>query len=198
MINKDLKYEDIQRLAISSRIVVFCLQIFASELVPPHVNDGFKFVDDEAKGILDRIINYLFGGMTNWDGQYFLHITKYGFSSTVILASFFLNTFIFVKSAQLLYRLSPYLDRGLNSLSTLTVILFCFNPASIFFSAFYTETLFVYLTLQVLLSLYQKKKVQAVFYASLSSVCRSNGVLNFGFCLAFSLRGALRRVDKDN
>ena len=78
------------------------------------------------------------------------------FSSLAILVGFLLNLCFFVKSAENIYRLAPYFDRGMENLTVIAVLLYCFNPASIFFSAFYSESLFSLLTSSMLLALFER------------------------------------------
>ncbi|CAG7830985.1 unnamed protein product [Allacma fusca] len=143
MINKPIKFSHIYRVAICSRILVFCLQFFAVNLLPLHGNDGFKFDDEENIAdvrSLDGVVKFMFGGFTNWDGQIGLGRDK---------------------------------NIGSGFVGDLIVRINC------------NCCLFAYLTLQTLLALFQRKKFTGIWFASLSAVCRSNGILNFGFCLAF-------------
>ncbi|CAG7816135.1 unnamed protein product, partial [Allacma fusca] len=67
------------------------LTFFAVNLLPLHGNDGFKFDDEENIAdvrSLDGVVKFMFGGFTNWDGQYFLHITKHGYSYLKTIAFF--------------------------------------------------------------------------------------------------------------
>ena len=73
----------------------------------------------------------------------------------------------------------------------LCVYVYCWSPASIFFSAIYTETIYSFLTFVALLLLYKSPNsayhqlVAAVIF-SLSYLTRSNGFLNLGY-IAFHL-----------
>lgn len=117
--------------------------------------------------------------------------------STVLLAGIVLNFIIFVLAALSLYRLTKLVLHKEN-LAFKAALFFCFNPATIFFSAPYTETLFAYLTfigLADVVRLYksylsQKKTfhytdIFCLIPLSASTCTRSNGILNIGFLLYF-------------
>lgn len=110
-----------------------------------------------------------------------------------------LNCVLFVLAAVSLYRLSK-LVLYKEDLAFKAALSFCFNPATIFFSAPYTETLYAYLTfigLAELVRLYKngftlKKPFtysDFLFVVPLSaSTCtRSNGLLNVGFWFYYFL-----------
>jgi phosphatidylinositol glycan class V len=77
-----------------------------------------------------------------------------GFSSLVLAVGWILNTALFVNSANMLYDLVKITNKNLDP--TPVILFFCFNPASIFFSSFYSESLLIFLTLKVLLSLHDE------------------------------------------
>lgn len=110
----------------------------------------------------------------------------------------FSNSIIFILAAIALYRLTNLIFDDLK-LAYKAVLLFCYNPASIFFIAPYTECLYSFLSFEIMLSclsMYQKYE-QHAFKFSLkdgkiiiliwcSTLTRSNGILNIGF-LIFAL-----------
>ncbi|BBH04314.1 transferases, transferring hexosyl groups [Prunus dulcis] len=61
-------------------------------------------------------------------------------------------------------------------------ILFCFNPASIFYSSIYSETLYALFSVGGLYHLISGKDVIAVLWFALSGFSRSNGIINAGCC----------------
>lgn len=88
-----------------------------------------------------------------------LHICLRGvisLSSLVIVLATILNTYLFVKCADNIYELAKYRVNASRQLLTTACMIFSFNPASIFFSGLYTETLFSYLTSSVLLHLMKR------------------------------------------
>ncbi|XP_059621069.1 GPI mannosyltransferase 2 [Phlebotomus argentipes] len=111
--------------------------------------------------------------------------------STLLLVAVCLNVFFFMKAVQSLYDLSCRV-LGQKSRAKIVVFLFCFNPASVFFSAPYTESLFAWLTFTVMNQCVQDISVSIAFPLSLSILCRSNGLLNIGFLCYFALRRIIR------
>ncbi|XP_055607293.1 GPI mannosyltransferase 2-like [Uranotaenia lowii] len=108
-----------------------------------------------------------------------------------LVLAILLNQMCFVLAAKALYRLSN-LVLGNKKKSELAVILFCFNPSSIFFSAPYTESLYAWLSFTVMAQCIDD--INSVFITiplSLSILCRSNGILNIGFLLFFTARRIL-------
>lgn len=98
------------------------------------------------------------------------------------------NLVCFVLAARALYKLSNMV-LGSKKKSELAVILFCFNPASVFFTAPYTESLYSWLSFTVMAQCIDD--INSVFITiplSLSILCRSNGTLNIGFLLYFTMR----------
>lgn len=108
-----------------------------------------------------------------------------------VIAAIFINFVCFVKSAVLLY------DLGACTLSSRNVaykaaILYCVNPASIFFSAAYSESLFTYLTFHVMLASVKRTGPIVSLPLALSMLARSNGTVNLGFPLYIESRILLR------
>lgn len=165
----------------------------------------------ERISIFDRTIDLLFSGLTRWDAQYFIHIAKYGYTyenslaffpmypmcvrylsmimgkvffmlnkhSLIVLAGVSINYFCFVKSAIILYDLSKRVLKSTN-LAYKAAILYCINPASIFFSAAYSESMFAYLTFYSMLSSLELNRFVYI-PIGLSTLVRSNGLINIGF-----------------
>ncbi|XP_060534913.1 GPI mannosyltransferase 2 [Cylas formicarius] len=172
----------------------------------------------------DAAVDYALGGFLRWDAQYFMHIARHGYTyenalaffpfyplavsvagrtvspalifcqlDSILLAVFVIvNVVVFKHAALALYKLTGALFD--QRLAYGSAVLFCFNPASVFFVAPYTECVFSYLTFQSLtncLSLHAKyAKPKAAFSikdllyltpVALSTATRSNGLLNVGF-----------------
>ncbi|KAF3422738.1 LOW QUALITY PROTEIN: hypothetical protein E2986_05855 [Frieseomelitta varia] len=183
--------------AIISRIIVLSLQFIFNLLCPDHDADAFKSPTDNSEQIslYDSLITILFGGLARWDGEYFLHIAKYGYTYentlafyplypfSVLIAAMLVNVICFVKSAVIFYDLSKTVLKTTN-VAYKAAILYCINPATIFFSAAYSESLFAYLTM--LRSI--KLDPYVSFPISLSILTRSNGVINIGFPIYYQLQ----------
>ncbi|XP_043483502.1 GPI mannosyltransferase 2 isoform X2 [Leptopilina heterotoma] len=199
--------------AITSRIIIIFLQFIFNSICPDHDADAFSSPRNprEKHSIFDNAITFLFGGLTRWDAQYFIHIAKYGFTyentlaffplypmairctamllrailfvlndhSIIILTAVVINFICFIKSAVILFDLSLHVLKDV-SLAYKATILYCLNPASIFFTAAYSESLFALLTFRTMLA-----SVENNYYVflplSLSTLVRSNGLTNLGF-----------------
>ncbi|VDP94040.1 unnamed protein product [Echinostoma caproni] len=98
----------------------------------------------------------------------------------VLLVGIMLNFVFGSMICLLLFRL------GLNVLGSAKVsyfaaLLFCLNPALVFFSSLYSESLFLLCTLLALSCYEQRRLFRASFFIALSVACRSNGMLNIGY-----------------
>lgn len=99
--------------------------------------------------------------------------------SLTTISAVLINFVCFVKSAVIFYNLSERV-LGRKSLAYKASILYCINPASIFFTAGYSESMFAYLTFSsMLVSLSDLRFVH--FPIGLSALVRSNGLINIGF-----------------
>ncbi|XP_020296329.1 GPI mannosyltransferase 2 [Pseudomyrmex gracilis] len=207
--------------AIVSRLAIFMLQVIFNALVPDHQADAFRRPSDPSEEVSpwDRAVYFLFNGLTRWDGEYFLHVARYGYTyenslafyplypisirvlatflskvcpvtlniqSAMILAAVFLNFACFVKSALVLYDLTERVFQ--NTVTAYkAAILYCANPASIFFSAAYSESLFAYLTFYIMRASIERLP-NVCYPLGLSILTRSNGMINIGFPVYFGLR----------
>lgn len=210
--------------AIVSRLAILILQFVFNILCPDHHADAFKtpLNHREKVTLYDNIVRYLFSGLTRWDGEYFLHIAKYGYTyentlafyplypmliriaanfitsiffilnihSATIIAALSINFLCFIKSAIIFYDLSKAVLNKTNA-AYKAAILYCINPANIFFSGVYSESLFAYLTFY---SMFRSIKfdLYVSFPLGLSSLVRSNGLVNVGFPLYLRLRNLFR------
>ncbi|XP_055372382.1 GPI mannosyltransferase 2 [Condylostylus longicornis] len=213
----------VSKLAISSRIIVICLQFIANVLIPDHNPDVFKSPKtlSSTPFIIDKLSEFLFGGFRRWDAEYFLHIAEYGytyennlafyplypiiihyctkialamtfytcsFRAASLVVSILLNVYFFHRGANCLYELTQRIFGDPNK-SWMAVVLFCFNPASIFFSAPYSESLYCWLSFSLMLSCVNHLPFYKTTAAlGLSILCRSNGFLNIGYPVYFTFR----------
>jgi GPI mannosyltransferase 2 len=105
-----------------------------------------------------------------------------------LLIGIIINVIFFAKAANKLYELGVKVLRDQRRAEIATV-LFCFNPASIFFTAPYSESLYSWLSFSVMLKCFQDiDSVLIIVPLSLSILCRSNGLLNIGFVVFYGLR----------
>lgn len=164
---------------------------------------------------LDWFSNALVGGFRRWDAHHYLHIAQYdytfehslafyplfpfvinilttpathllpflSFRELALVIAIALNVFFFVQATHTLYNLTVHHHNKHHA--AVAVLLFCLNPASIFFTAPYTESLFAWLSFSVMLYASQRRYGAAVWPLCASIACRSNGFINLGFVLFF-------------
>lgn len=158
----------------------------------------------------DWIFQRVLGGFGKWDAEYFLQISEEGYKyeqymaffplypwilrifhpilqyfvsqqrSAILACGWILNTAFFSLAAKSLYQLSHALF-GRNDVALMSSLLFCFNPASVFMSSLYTESLFSCLQFTALYYLEQEKVARALLLFGLGCATRSNGVISCGF-----------------
>lgn len=105
-----------------------------------------------------------------------------------LLIGVILNVIFFAKAANTLYELGCKVLRDPRKAEIATV-LFCFNPASIFFTAPYCESLYSWLSFSVMLKCFEDiNSVLIIVPLSLSILCRSNGLINIGFFVYFGAK----------
>lgn len=105
-----------------------------------------------------------------------------------LLIGVIINVIFFAKAANKLFELARKVFRDQRK-AELAAILFCFNPASIFFTAPYSESLYSWLSFSVMLKCFEDiDSVLIIVPLSLSILCRSNGLLNIGFVAYYGLK----------
>lgn len=91
---------------------------------------------------------------------------------------------LFVFNGLLLFKLCIILTKSTKE-SLISVYVFCFNPASVFFSSLYTETIYLGFTLLALTVIYEHKGSSRLIVAScifsFAYLTRANGILNIGY-----------------
>jgi len=107
---------------------------------------------------------------------------------TLALAGFLLSNACFVLAALALYWLGCIVLRD-GQQAARAAFLFCLNPAGVFYSALYTESLFAFLTFAGALSLAVDSPWRAALAFFAASATRSNGVAN---CLLLAWHSARR------
>ncbi|KAD5961605.1 hypothetical protein E3N88_13078 [Mikania micrantha] len=103
-----------------------------------------------------------------------------GHRAVLALSGYFLSNISFVFAALFLYRLSVIILKDPEA-SLRASTLFCFNPASIFYSSIYSESLYALLSIGGLYFLISGADNLAAILLALSGCARSNGVLNAGY-----------------
>lgn len=100
--------------------------------------------------------------------------------NALLLVAVVFNNSLFVKTSLTLYKLSLHVLKD-EKLSYIAAILFCVNPASIFFSAAYSESLYCFLVFYGLLQIEIKNSIVNYIVIGMSGLTRSNGLINIGF-----------------
>ncbi|KAI5387161.1 uncharacterized protein LOC127105108 isoform X1 [Lathyrus oleraceus] len=100
--------------------------------------------------------------------------------SLFALSAYVINNLVFVLAALYFYRLSIAILKD-PEIALRATVLFCFNPASIFYSSIYSESLYAVLSLGGLYYFLSGKNNLSVLLLALSGCARSNGVLNAGY-----------------
>ncbi|XP_020256887.1 GPI mannosyltransferase 2 isoform X2 [Asparagus officinalis] len=111
-----------------------------------------------------------------------------GYRAVLALSGYVLNNVAFVLAAVFLYRLSILILKD-SGAALRACILFCFNPASIFYSSVYSESLYALSSLGGLFYLFSGSNTVAMLLLALSGAARSNGAINAGyFCFLAMLQ----------
>jgi len=98
----------------------------------------------------------------------------------LLVSAVIVNTIVFVLSATTLYELGRIV-LGSDALAYRAAQFYCINPASVFFSAAYSESCFALLTFRGMLLLERNYWTSSAVFFALSSAARSNGLINIGF-----------------
>lgn len=102
-------------------------------------------------------------------------------ASVLLISGFLLNTIFFVIATFAIHRITLVLIDPSGDLAFKTVGRFLVSPATIFFMATYTESMFAALTFGSLLMMYQDHVLVSSLLIALSSLTRSNGLVTVGF-----------------
>lgn len=132
-------------------------------------------------------LNSLFGSIIN-------------FHTSLLISATLVNIVMFIKSADVLHRLSLRVLRS-ECKAYKSVILYCINPASIFFSAPYSETLFAWMSFYTMLKCTENETLRFAnidilsgLPAGFSMIARSNGSVNVGFIFYTSFKNVIERT----
>ncbi|XP_042956466.1 GPI mannosyltransferase 2-like isoform X1 [Carya illinoinensis] len=103
-----------------------------------------------------------------------------GYRAVLGLSGYVINNLTFVFAAIYFYKLSVIILKDSDS-ALRASILFCFNPASVFYSAIYSDSLYALFSIGGIYHLVIGGNGIAVLLLALSTCARSNGVLNAGY-----------------
>lgn len=140
------------------------------------------------------IVRYVAYGLNSMFGSFL------NFHSMLLIAAALVNLVMFIKSADVLHRLSLRVLRS-ECRAYKSVILYCVNPASIFFSAPYSETLFAWMSFYTMLKCTDNETLRFAnidilcgLPAGFSMITRSNGTVNLGFIFYTSFKNVIERT----
>ncbi|XP_059047879.1 GPI mannosyltransferase 2 [Achroia grisella] len=126
--------------------------------------------------------------------------TLLNFHSALLISATIINVLMFIKSADVLHRLSLRVTRS-ECKAYKCAILYCVNPASIFFTAPYSETLFAWMSFYTMLKCTENETLRFAniditsgMPAGFSLITRSNGSVNIGFILYTSFKNVIERT----
>ncbi|KAL6623255.1 hypothetical protein ACP70R_033134 [Stipagrostis hirtigluma subsp. patula] len=119
-----------------------------------------------------------------------------GYRAVLVISGYVLNNLAFVAAAAYFCRLSALILKDQKAAYRASV-LFCFNPASVFYSSLYSESLYALFSLGGLFYLFSGANTVAMIMLALSGSARSNGALNAGyFCFQALLQAYDAAVQK--
>lgn len=191
------------------------LQCLANAFIPDHDAGVFYPPRDNSNFCwLDKIVDFLLGGLQRWDAVYFTHIMQFGYTyeNCVAFFPFYPLVAYCVSSCLQIFGILSLSSWILLTCVLLNVILFvatavllyrlgkhvvkkdaafygalvfCMNPASIFMTAPYSEILYMFLLMLALLRLQEGAVFTASLFLGFSVFTRSNGIVGVGFMLHY-------------
>ena len=154
-----------------------------------------------------HMVQLLFGGFGNWDSEHFILISEHGYiyeqslaffpllpalinlissclagvlqlsaRSRALVIGWFFNNILFPITTVILFNLIIKITRN-RKLAMLSCLLFVVNPANVFMSSVYSETLFAFFSFGGMLSLECHCSWLATSLFLLAGSTRSNGIL---------------------
>ncbi|KAJ0083933.1 hypothetical protein Patl1_29945 [Pistacia atlantica] len=114
-------------------------------------------------------------------------VSVFGYRAVLALSGYVVSNVAFLLAAVYFYRLSVMILKDPEA-ALRASILFCFNPASIFYSSIYSESLYALFSVGGLYYLMSGANNIAVICLAVSSCARSNGVLAMQILICGALR----------
>ncbi|KAF3338097.1 GPI mannosyltransferase 2 [Carex littledalei] len=116
-----------------------------------------------------------------------------GYRAVLALSGYMLSNTAFVLATLYLYRLSNLILKD-SAAALRASVLFCLNPASIFYSSIYSESLYALFSFGGLFHLFSGSSTLAMIMLALSGSARSNGAVNAGYFCFMALMQAISAV----
>lgn len=114
-----------------------------------------------------------------------------GYRAVLALSGYVLNNSAFVLAAIYFYKLSLLILKD-SAASLQASILFCFNPASVFYSSIYSESLYALFSFCGIFYLFNGSNTMAMLLLGVAGTARSNGAINAGY---FCFKSLLQTYD---
>eukprot|EP00603_Paraphysomonas_imperforata_P000753 CAMPEP_0114437064 /NCGR_PEP_ID=MMETSP0103-20121206/13803_1 /TAXON_ID=37642 ORGANISM="Paraphysomonas imperforata, Strain PA2" /NCGR_SAMPLE_ID=MMETSP0103 /ASSEMBLY_ACC=CAM_ASM_000201 /LENGTH=533 /DNA_ID=CAMNT_0001607409 /DNA_START=131 /DNA_END=1732 /DNA_ORIENTATION=- len=193
-----------------TRIALIAAVVLSNICLPDHEASGVYTFDFEGT---DEVSN-VWTTFIKWDAAYFLRIARHGYEIesnfaffplypmlirvlgqgvalptglsddiSAILAGVLISNCCFVASVAVLWCLLKELHVS-ERVSSLSLILFCFNPANVFFVSVYSESFYSCMAFAAILSWEKRRYPTAVLLFILASGTRSNGLFNSVFIVS--------------
>jgi hypothetical protein len=183
---------------LASRLIVWVAGMWAIVLfgINPAINSAMDFAHVTTP-FPSHAVNLLFAPTARWDSVWYLDIAQHGYFSrqataffpllplilhggavllgSAVVAGALVSLIAMAIAGALLYRLAR-LDLDARAATT-TVALLAVFPTSFFFSALYTESLFLALTLGAFYAARRERWLAAGFLGALASATRNAGIL---------------------
>lgn len=109
------------------------------------------------------------------------------FRAAALVCAVILNVLFFCLAAYFLVKLSRLVFKN-DKMAITAGYLFCINPASVFFTAPYSESLFAWLTFYTIYESVRGNVLLTLIPLTMGIFCRSNGLINIGFVLYYGIR----------
>ena len=115
------------------------------------------------------------------------------YQSILLIAGVLINFVLMDELATTLFKLGQKVT-GNDRIAYVGALLFCINPATVFMSAPYTETLFLYISVLGMLNLENDNKLWASICFGVSGITRSNGLLNIGYLVYRLAKSSIKQI----
>lgn len=183
-------------IALFSRILIFCVALISNSFTGDMVVEGLWRADTP-----------FFNLFAVWDSAYYMHIATHGYThdiywgffplypllikcfsllftsfldvgEAIVVGGFLLSNIFFFGLIIYFFKLTLLIFKNKN-IAYLSTLFLCIFPSSIFFSAVYTESLFMFLTISSLYYMEKNKWEKSTVLAFLSGLTKPIGFLIF-------------------